>query len=313
MRARASAAAVPRVARISKPSARSRRAMRHAAGLSSSFTLMNAPRRALASAAGSPSSMPLASMRLAERARERLGDAHDLAGRAHLRAEDGVGARELREREDALLHARRAAATATSSTPSSSSVLPAMTMRRDLRERPPGRLRDERHRAARARVHLEDVDLAALHRELHVHQPDDAELEREHARLLLDARARSRAAASAAAGRSSESPEWTPASSMCCITPPMTHALAVGDAVDVDLDRVLQELVDEDRLRPGVARGLDRARRRKRSSSLARVRDHHRAPAEHVARAHEHRDSRCRSAIGERLLGAAARCRCAAA
>ena len=48
--------------------------------------------------------------------------------------------------------------TAMSSTPSSSSVLPDHHLRGDLRERAPRRLRHERHRARRARVHLEDVD-----------------------------------------------------------------------------------------------------------------------------------------------------------
>ncbi len=47
-------------------------------------------------------------------------------------------------------------------------------------------------------------------------------------------------------------------------------ALAVGDAVDVDLDRVLEELVDEDGLRPGVARGLD-ARGRRSARAPSRV------------------------------------------
>ena len=44
-----------------------------------------------------------ADLALAERGGEGGRDAHDLAGRAHLRAEDGVDARELREREHRLL------------------------------------------------------------------------------------------------------------------------------------------------------------------------------------------------------------------
>ncbi len=44
-----------------------------------------------------------------------------------------------------------------------------------------------------------------------------------------------------------ESPEWMPASSMCCITPPITHARAVADRVDVGLERVLEEAVDQHR------------------------------------------------------------------
>ena len=56
------------------------------------------------------------------------------------------------------------------------------------------------------------------------------------------------------------------------MTPPMTHALAVGNAVDVDFDGVLEELVDEDGLRPGFAarpRRLARRRPRARRAEYA--------------------------------------------
>src|SRR5216683_2967988 len=45
-------------------------------------------------------------LRLGEGARERVVEAHHLAGRAHLGAEDGVGAREAVEGEDGFLHAQ---------------------------------------------------------------------------------------------------------------------------------------------------------------------------------------------------------------
>ena len=88
-------------------------------------------------------------------------------------------------------------------------------------------------------------------------------------------------------------------------------ALAIGHAVDVDLDRVLQELVDQDVWVP-ASRAASTARWTYAVELVARVRDHHRAPAEHVARPHEDRvaDAAPRR---ERLLGALARCRCAAA
>ena len=44
-----------------------------------------------------------------------------------------------------------------------------------------------------------------------------------------------------------ESPEWIPASSMCSMIAPRTHVVPSQIAVDVHLDRVLEELVDEDR------------------------------------------------------------------
>ena len=40
--------------------------------------------------------------------------------------------------------------------------------------------------------------------------------------------------------------------------PPMTTRLAVGDAVDVDLDGVLEELVDQDGRALGVLERLER-------------------------------------------------------
>ena len=77
--------------------------------------------------------------------------------------------------------------------------------------------------------------------------------------------------ASTAAGPD-ESPEWMPASSMLHHTAD-DRALAVRDAVDVDLDRVLQELVDEDRLRRRPAPPATARRCRLREVG-ARVRDH---------------------------------------
>ena len=69
-------------------------------------------------------------------------------------------------------------------------------------------------------------------------------------------------------------------------------ARAVGDRVDVALERVLEEAVDEHG-------PLFRHARRRREVLLERrriVHDLHRASAEHVRRPHEHRDSRSRSA-----------------
>ena len=53
------------------------------------------------------------------------------------------------------------------------------------------------------------------------------------------------------------SPEWIPASSTCCMIPPIQTRLAVAQRVDVDLDRVLQEAVEED-LALACARPLPR-------------------------------------------------------
>ncbi len=149
--------------------------------------------------------------------------------------------------------------------------------RRDLRQRHARRLADERNGAARARVRLDHEHLTVLHRVLHVEQ----------ARAR---RARRRAPACASRSSSStsgvrvcggiahaESPECTPASSMCSMIA-ADHEVAgrVADRVDVDLDRVLEEAVDQRGSlgrQPALApeapllgelghRGVERARRR---------------------------------------------------
>ena len=74
------------------------------------------------------------------------------------------------------------------------------------------------------------------------------------------------------------------------------RVLAVGERVDVDLDRVLEEAVDE---RAPVDVRVERV-----DDLLRRVADAHRAAAEHVRRAHEHRVAdavRDRVRLGRRL------------
>ena len=56
----------------------------------------------------------------------------------------------------------------------------------DLGDRQAGRLGDERHGAAGARIDLEHVDLAVLDRELHVHQADDLQRLGQRLGLALD-------------------------------------------------------------------------------------------------------------------------------
>ena len=72
-----------------------------------------------------------------------------------------------------------------------------------------------------------------------------------------------------------ESPECTPASSMCSMTPPMrTSPARVAHGVDVDLGGVLQEPVDEDgpfgrQCRPAPSTEAARAAMAARSASSA--------------------------------------------
>ena len=99
-------------------------------------------------------------------------EAHGLAGRAHLGAEQRVDAGEAGEREHRLLD--RDVVVARSrfrSKPASGS--PAMTSAPILANGVPIGLGDERHGARGARVDLEDVDVAVLDGVLDVHQPLD--------------------------------------------------------------------------------------------------------------------------------------------
>ena len=72
---------------------------------------------------------------------------------------------------------------------------------------------------------------------------------------------------------------------MCSMMPPITHVVAVADGVDVDLDRVVQEPVEQHRR---IVRHLHRLAHVALEVALL-VHDLHRAAAEHVRRAHHHR------------------------
>ena len=71
------------------------------------------------------------------------------------------------------------------------------------------------------------------------------------------------------------------------------HLLAVGERIDVDLDRVGEEAVDQDR---GVAEQAHRLADIA-DQALAVAHDLHGAPAEHIGRAHQHRIA---DALGDR-------------
>src|SRR3546814_11671034 len=103
---------------------------------------------------------------------------------------------------------------------------------------------NERHRADGARIDLDQIDLARLDRELDVHQPLDRKRARQRVGLPLDLgdervgqavrRARTRAVARMDAGF------------LDMLEHARNDALgAVGDRVDIALDRVPQTLIDQ--------------------------------------------------------------------
>ena len=199
------------------------RARSAAASLSLSFTETNA-----VPASGTPS--PAADLGLGEGGAEVVGDAHHLAGPAHLGPSTGSSPGNLTNgKTDSLT--KRPSRRGLGGEPQLGQRSPDHHLRRDLGERHAGRLGHERHGAAGARVDLEHVDHAVLDRVLHVHQAA-------HARAPAPAARCSRAArpgCSMTAGMErretqAESPEWIPASSMCCMIPPITTRVPSASA-----------------------------------------------------------------------------------
>ena len=109
-----------------------------------------------------------------------------------------------------------------------------------------------------------------------------------------------------------ESPECTPASSMCSMIPPIsTSPRSVAERVDVDLDRVLEEAVDQRGALAPTGRLRGPGSRARASSAIGAVErvvvvdDLHGPAAEHVRRPDQDRVAdACRDGAG--LVGVAA-------
>ena len=187
-------------------------------------------------------------LRLGEGRREVARDPHHLAGRAHLGPEQRVGALEAIERQHRLLD-RDVLAVADSLLARGQLDVGDQLAEHDpageLRQRHADGLGDEGHRARRARVRLDHVQLARMDRVLHVEQADDADRQRDLARRgahllehLLAQRVR-RQHAGAVAG--------VHAGLLDVLHDPADpHLVAVAQRIDVQLDGVLEEAVEED-------------------------------------------------------------------
>ncbi len=158
--------------------------------------------------------------------------------------------------------------------------------RRRLGERHPRRLRHERHGARRARVRLEHVQDVARERELHVHEAAHADASRE--RLGGDADAVEVRARQGDGRQHARGVTRVDARLLDVLHHAAEeHLLAVEERVDVDLDRVVEELVDQQRRVGGVVAHVFHAGAVV-LELLAGVHDLHAAPAEHVRRPHQH-------------------------
>ncbi len=164
---------------------------------------------------------------------------------------------------------------------------PSMTRHAILASGTPVALRDERHGPRGARVGLDHVDVVLVERVLHVHQPDDAERERDvpgQGADLVERLAAERVRRQHAGGVAG-----VDAGLLDVLHDPADpDVFAVAERVDVDLDRVLHEAVEED-----LALGADTVE--VALEPLVGVHDLHRAPAEHVAGSHEQREADARA------------------
>mgnify|MGYP000337883412 CR=1 FL=1 len=113
-------------------------------------------------------------------------DTHDLAGRLHLRSQQGVDAGEFHERKHGLFHI------VVPGHDLAGNALVAQgaahhTARADLGQRLSGRLGDEGYGTRGTRIDLEQIDVLALDRKLGVHESDHLERMGEAAHLLAHA------------------------------------------------------------------------------------------------------------------------------
>src|SRR5471032_1964206 len=225
-----------------------------------------------------------AQLRLHKRFAESLAYAHHFAGRFHFRSQDGVHARELDEREHSFLDAevRR-----------HDFFRDALRRQRladhaaggNLGQLQTGGFRDERHGTRSARIHFQHVDdifaILFLDRELYVHQAN-----------YVQALGHQRSLAFQFFYRFSGQRVWRQRASRvarvhACLFDVFHHAadeggFAVGDAIDVALDGVVQEAVQQ---HWRIVRYLDRFAHIAFQVALL-VDDFHRAAAQHVGRTH---------------------------
>src|SRR5579864_4955106 len=164
--------------------------------------------------------------------------------------------------------------------------------RGELRQRHANRLADGRDRPRRPRIDLQNVNLAVVDRVLHVHQADNAEFAREHSRLFdqlvlnLGAQ-RTRRQHTGAVAR------MNPGVLDVLHDTANYDALAVGDRVNVNLDRAVEITIDEQRTFLGRVQRLFEIT----PQPLLVGNDLHRTPAKHVGRPNQYGIADLRRAV----------------
>ena len=234
---------MPAVAAMAKPSSRKSRAAASAVGLSRS-----ARERKTVPDSGQP--VAGRDLALGEGQAHGQVDAHDLARRAHLRAEDGVDVGEAVEGQHRLLHRDVVAHDLVDQEAFGPELHEGGADHhpgRQLHQRDAGGLGHERHRAGGPGVGLDHEDLVGLDRVLDVDEPPDVEGFGDGPGVGLDdgqglvGQRRRRDDAGAVPGMDPRL--------LDVLHDPADQAVAgvVPQGVDIDLDRVLQEAVDQDR------------------------------------------------------------------
>jgi len=215
-------------------------------------------------------------VRLAERRREVVGDPHDLPGRLHLRSQARVAPREAVEGKHRFLDAD-VLGHETIGQMEVAQALAEDHARGELGELDAGGLAHERDGARAARVHLEDVQSIVLEGELDVDEPAHAQRHSELPRLATDLLERALA----------QRQRGDDTGRVAGVHPGLldvlhdgadVHVLAVAEGVHVDLDRVLEEAVDEHRVVGAHAGGALHIA----DELVLRIDDLHGAPAEDV-------------------------------
>ena len=221
----------------------------------------------------------------------RARDAHDLARRFHLGAQHHIRAREAAPRHNGFLHAEVIHAAIVGRQVQAFDAAAAHDERGALRQRHTGRLRHERHRAARARVRLDDVNRLALNGVLHVDQAAHAQAQRQAARDVAQL------ADQTIAERERRNARGRVARVNAGFLNMLEHAahvylLAVAQRIHIAFDGSFEETVQIHRMIRRDTRCLGHE-----GAQVRRVvGDFHAAAAKHVARANKQREA---NAVGD--------------
>ncbi len=198
-----------------------------------------------------------------ERFAEVIGDTHHFAGRFHFWPEDGVDTRKFIPREYGRLHVIVASGVEIGAALNEfrqelAQLAARHESRRDLRQRDARRFRNEGHGARGSWVHFEHVNLAALratasgtivharNRELNVHEPNH--LQRASQLEGVVAHALKQRLRNIHCGQHARRIARMNTGLFDVLHDAADHdVLAVGQRVDIDFDRIFQEMVDQHR------------------------------------------------------------------